>query len=386
MTKLTACFEEMEKKKVFLKTLLKPFGALYGVATSVRNTLFDAGLIKSSSFKIPIICVGNASVGGTGKTPHVEYIVSILKERYRVAVLSRGYKRKTRGFVVANPGSKVYDIGDEPMQIYTKFPDIIVACCEERSVGIRRIIRFRERPDVIILDDAFQHRHVKAGMNILLSDYNRPMYEDKMLPAGRLREHYRQALKRASHIIITKCPYPLTKMERSQITTHLQLRKDQQLYFSRILYGGPRKLDESHEDIDFEEWLVDIYKKGVSLLIVTGIATPEPFTSYIKRFFPDRTTELRFTDHHEFSERDIYQISLSFEEMEGEEKYIVTTEKDAERLAGMELPSWRERLLYIPIKIDFVYSKYSFAKEILSYVEKNRGERTTDSRLIEFDA
>ncbi len=375
----------MEKKKVFLKTLLKPFGALYGVATSVRNTLFDAGLIKSSSFDIPLICVGNASVGGTGKTPHVEYIVSVLKERYRVAVLSRGYKRKTHGFVVANPKSTVYDIGDEPMQIYTKFPDIIVACCEERSVGIERIMHFRERPDVIILDDAFQHRHVKAGMNILLSDYNRPMYEDNMLPAGHLREHYREALKRASHIVITKCPYPLTKMERNQITTHLKMRKDQQLYFSRIIYGGPRKLDESHVEEDFEDWLVNIYKNGVSLLVLTGIAEPEPFLSYIRRFFPDRSSELRFTDHHEFSERDIYQISLSFESMTGNNKYIVTTEKDAERLAGMELPYWRERLFYIPIKPDFVYSKYSFAKEILSYVEKNRGERTTHSRFFDFD-
>lgn len=219
-----------------LKIILWPLSVLYGIGVSIRNRLFNLGILKTQEFDIPIICVGNITVGGTGKTPHTESLINELKNDYRVACLSRGYKRKTSGFVLATANSTANDIGDEPMQIKAKFPEITVAVDANRVRGIKKLMQLPEKPEVIILDDGFQHRYVKADINIMLIDYNRPIYEDHLLPLGRLRESI-HAKDRANYIIVTKCPQNISPIEKRIILKHLNLKAYQQLLFSSMKYG-----------------------------------------------------------------------------------------------------------------------------------------------------
>lgn len=338
-----------ETVRKILPYALKPFSWLYGFATDVRNWMFDNNILTVEQFDVPVVSVGNITMGGTGKTPHVEYLVGMLSASYNIAVLSRGYKRKTKGFLLANSNSTPDSIGDEPLQIYNKFGSRVkVAVCESRRKGIKEIMR--QFPDVqlIVLDDSFQHRYVKPKVNILLMDYNRPIYEDKILPLGRLRES-KHSISRADMIIVTKCPLDMTPLNYRLISNELELLSFQKLYFSTIRYGliSPVFPNDRPYHVDLSS-LTD----RDSVLLITGIANPRGFIRHFKNY-PFKTTISYFPDHHDFTREDIEDIQKKFHAMKGERKLIITTEKDAVRLSyNPYFPvSLKPFTFFIPISI-----------------------------------
>lgn len=315
-------------KDKILIGLLTPLSWIYGAVAGTRNWLFESKFLKSVEFDIPVIGVGNLTVGGTGKTPHVEYIVENLALDYNVAVLSRGYKRKTKGFVLANSKSSPNTIGDEPYQIYHKFNGrVIVACCESRKKGIDELLKLYPDLQLIVLDDAFQHRWVKPKISILLTDYSRPFYNDKLLPLGRLRESPRQ-VNRADMVIVTKCPEDLQPIDFRITSKDLDLMKFQNLFFSRYDYGNlkPVFADNSPYTVTLSE-LTD----KDSVMLLTGIANPRYIVKYLRQY-PVKIKVDHYPDHHNFTKQDILDIQNKFQTMPGQRKIIVTTEKDAVRL------------------------------------------------------
>lgn len=352
-----------------LKIILLPLSLIYGFVVGIRNFFFNTGILKSQSFGIPIICVGNITVGGTGKTPHTEWLLSELSKEFRVACLSRGYKRRSKGFIRVTAQSTADEVGDEPLQIKSKFPEIEVACDTDRVRGIERLLALPLPPEVIVLDDAFQHRYVKADKNVVLVDYNHPCYKDCLLPAGRLRETS-GALKRADYIIVSKCPDNLTPLEKRLWSKHLRVKPYQRLFFTMMQYGAPRNM---------ETGLPAFLPNGkTSILCITGIARPEPYIRYLKQF-TSHVTALKYSDHHRFSKRDIRNIQTVFEEIYNPDKYIFTTEKDAARLRCCRLPQEiREKIHYIPIEPVFMKSTQKasiqeiFIQELKNYVTKNK--------------
>lgn len=347
----------------YTKVLLLPLSILYGTIIEIRNLFFHMGILKSRSFSVPVICVGNITVGGTGKTPHTELLIAALKKKFRVACLSRGYKRKTSGFILADNHSTARQIGDEPMQIKNKYPDILMACDSNRIRGIEKLLAQQPSPEVIILDDAFQHRYVQADKNIVLVDYNRPVHEDCLLPAGRLREHI-GALKRADYIIVTKCPPNLQPIERRILSKHLKIKPYQQLFFTTLGYGEIRGLSSKSEPVK--------PGKDAGILCLTGIAQPGPYLEHLKTFTP-HVTELHYPDHHHFTKKDIQQIEKTFQGIKNEKKYIFTTEKDAVRLKTCDLPKELKRCIYyIPVVPVFIQDEELFLNEISEYVRKNQ--------------
>ncbi len=294
--------------------LLYPFSLLYGLVVWIRNTLFDYEIIRSNEFPIPVISVGNITVGGTGKTPNIEYLVELLKDEFRVATLSRGYKRKTRNFILAGPDSDVYEIGDEPVQIKHKYPDIYVAVDRRRANGIRELMRKIPDLDVILLDDAYQHRYVKSGLSILLIDFNRPMSEDCLLPAGSLREQAYER-RRANIILITKCPDRLKPIERRIIVNDLKLYPFQHLFFSKLVYGEPIPV---FKDNLRPMSISEMKSARPQILMVTGIAGPRLFKKHLRSISP-QIAEITYPDHHFFTEKDMVRFTNKFEELEGVE-------------------------------------------------------------------
>lgn len=346
-----------------LKILLLPLSLIYGFVVGMRNFFFNTGILKSKNFGIPVICVGNISVGGTGKTPHTEWLLSELSKDFRVACLSRGYKRRSKGFIQVSPQSTAEEAGDEPLQIKTKFPEIEVACDANRVRGIEKLLSLPEPPEVIVLDDAFQHRYVKADKNIVLVDYNHPCYKDCLLPAGRLRETS-GALKRADYIIVSKCPDNLTPIERRLWSKHLKIKPYQQLFFTTMQYGAPRSMTTGLP--------APVPSGKTSVLCLTGIARPESYIQHLKQLTP-HVTALKYPDHHRFSKRDVRNIQTVFEEIYNPDKYIFTTEKDAVRLKSCRLPQEiKERICYIPIEPEFIHKKEIFIQELKNYVAKNK--------------
>ena len=333
-----------------LRKILFPFAILYGFITSFRNFLFDKGILKSYSFDLPIIAVGNLSVGGTGKTPQIEYLIRLLSPTNKIATLSRGYKRKSEGFVLADATSNAENLGDEPFQFYQKFPNILVAVDANRKNGIEQLMKI-SKPHIILLDDAFQHRKVKAGFYILLTAYNDLYADDFILPTGNLRES-RSGAERADIVVVTKCPADLSEKEKNVIERKLQLESKQQLFFTSIAYDEFIFSEE-------KQLLVSEIKNSEKVLLA-GIAKPEPFFDYLKN---ENDTILTYPDHHHFSEKDILEIK---EKAKG--KIIITTEKDFVRLKG-NIPS--EQLFYLPIKSEFLQNQEIFNQTILSYVENN---------------
>lgn len=308
--------------------LLTPLSWLYGLGTWIRNWMFDSKILKEEEFDIPIVGVGNITVGGTGKTPHVEYIVTHLASDLKIAVLSRGYKRKTKGFVLANSKSTPDLIGDEPFQIYQKFGmKIHVAVCENRREGIRELIRIYPDLQLILLDDSFQHRWVKPKVSILLTDYSRPFYKDKLLPLGRLRESSVQ-VNRADIVIVTKCPEDLMPIQFRIVTKELDLMSYQKLFFSRYEYGQlkPVFADEAPYQAS-----LGAFSSKDSVLLLTGIAHPRYFVRHFRNY-SFKVKVNHFPDHHDFTREDIKSIADKFRNMPGERKIIVTTEKDGVRL------------------------------------------------------
>lgn len=331
-----------------LRKILFPFAILYGFITGIRNFLFDKGILKSYSFDVPVIAVGNLSVGGTGKTPQIEYLIRLLSPNYKVATLSRGYKRQSKGFVLADSSSNAAILGDEPFQFFSKFKNIQVAVDANRKNGIEQLLSHTPKPDIILLDDAFQHRKVQAGFYILLTSYDDLYSEDLMLPTGNLRES-RNGAKRAHLIIVTKCPAGLSVEEQNKIRIKLKLNFNQELYFSCIEYDDSVYSD--HTSMSVSEI------KNVDKLLLAGIAKPEPFFAYLQGEINDKMV---YPDHHHFTDFDIKKI-----QNKAKNKIIITTEKDYVRLKGT-VPA--EQLFYLPIKSQFIADAENFDKNILNYV------------------
>lgn len=331
-----------------IRKILFPFAILYGFITSIRNFLFDKGILKSYAFDIPVIVVGNLSVGGTGKTPQIEYLIRLFSPKYKVATLSRGYKRQSEGFVLADSSSNAAILGDEPFQFFTKFKDIQVAVDANRKNGIEQLLSQTNKPDVILLDDAFQHRKVKAGFYILLTSYGDLYSDDFMLPTGNLRES-RSGAKRANVIIVTKCPSTLSLDEQNKIKNQLQLDSNQELYFSYIDY------DDSVYSEDKSMKVSEI--KNMDKLLLAGIAKPEPFFNHLQSKNDDI---LVFPDHHHFTENELLEIKNK-----SQNKIIITTEKDYVRLKG-KLSN--QQLFYLPIRSSFLSGSENFDRSITDYV------------------
>lgn len=353
---------------------LQPLAWLYGLGVRIRNLMFDFGILKSRSFDMPIISVGNLTVGGTGKTPHTEYLINLLQAKNNVAVLSRGYKRKSKGFVLADKNTSMPMIGDEPYQMKQKYPNIQVAVDKDRCNGIRHLMQLEPKIDVILLDDAYQHRYVQPGINILLMDYHRLIYFDKLLPAGRLREP-RSEIKRADIVIVTKCPRYITPMDKRGIERSLELENWQNLFFSTFKYGNLRPLfpgkDNENGGVSIEE--LKTFDKEI--LLVSGIASPRQLEYDLSKL-TTKFDSYRFADHHQFTKNDIRNI---------EEKYrsgiIITTEKDASRLSALGQNAFSKEIanvIYVlPIEVEYLSDTGKhFDKIIKSYVTKESRNST----------
>ena len=345
---------------------LLPLSWLYGLGVKFRNMLFEIGILHSESFDVPVISVGNITVGGTGKTPHVEYLIELLKDKAKVAVLSRGYKRRTRGFVIADDNATAKTIGDEPLQMKRKYgDDITVAVDRKRCHGIRQLTSDEAGIDVILLDDAFQHRYVKPGVNILLVDYHRLIIYDKLLPAGRLREPL-SGKNRADIVIVTKCPHDLKPMEFRVITKAMNLYPFQRLFFTCLEYRNITPVFGSGEQS------LDSIGKDCHILLLTGIASPQQMIEDLSPRCP-HITPLTFGDHHTFTSSDVARINNEFAALP-HPKMIITTEKDATRLIAVEGLSEEVRgaMFALPVKIRFMLGQEeSFNEKIIGYVRKN---------------
>ena len=342
-----------------LKILLFPFALLYDLVTAVRNYLYDTGKRNSVKFEANVISVGNLTVGGTGKTPHVEYLIRLLKGTYKVATLSRGYGRKSKGFIIADKMSNASIIGDEPYQYYNKFGnEIIVTVGEDRVIAIPSLLMERPETEVILLDDAYQHRGVRPLLNILLSDYNRPFYEDCLMPAGRLRES-RKGANRADIVVVTKCPQDISKEkeERIAISINKFTKKSTPIFYSSISYGTP--LAVFNKNYTYEN------KK---VLLFTGLANPMPFEEYIKQKF-EVSEHLAFKDHYFYKLDDILGIIEKFNiHNVNDDHILMTTEKDMVKLLQediknnlLELP-----IFYIPIEVYLLKDKKEFDDLIIT--------------------
>ena len=354
-----------ERRSIFFY----PVSLIYGLITSARNFLYDTGVLKSCEFSIPIICVGNLTVGGTGKTPHTEYLAGLLKKSFKVAVLSRGYKRNTSGFQIADSASSASDIGDEPMQIHRKFTEIIVAVDRDRVHGVRKILE--EKPDtgVIILDDGFQHRKIIPGLSVLLTDFERLMIYDALLPYGNLRESLSN-MRRADIILITKSPEDISPIQRRIIVKEVSKAPYQNLYFTSITYKDPLPVFENPG----QELTINSQNEDRGIVLVTGIANPKPFSEFLQNKFSE-FIHLSFGDHYSFTEKDIEKITGTWQSLKSARKYIITTEKDAARLREFTniAEPVRSAFFYIPVGINFLNNdKDEFDNLIVDYVRKNK--------------
>ena len=327
--------------------ILLPLSVLYGFIIWLRNKLYDINIFKSASFNFPIICVGNLAIGGTGKTPMVEYLIRLLKENYKTATMSRGYKRKTKGFAIADKNTTALDIGDEPMQFYKKFPDITVSVAEDRLASIPQLLHDKPATKVIILDDAFQHRQVKAGLNILLTEYRDLFTRDFILPAGNLRD-IKASYKRADIIIVTKCKSHLTEEEKDKLTDEIKPLPHQKIFFTKIEYGSPYHLFNKNEKF---------LSPDTNILLICGIANPKPIKEILNTYAATYDM-MQFRDHHIFDIGDLKEIKDQFEKLNTENKIILTTEKDGVRLAKFE-----NELKELPVYVFPIRHKVLFGED-----------------------
>lgn len=341
----------MAANKIVSNFILLPMSKLYGLGVGIRNIMFKWHILKQRKFDVPVIVVGNIAAGGTGKTPHTEYIINLLKYNYHIGMLSRGYKRKTKGFVLATSRSTPLDLGDEPYQIFQKFGrEVSVAVCENRCEGIEELLRIDPEINLIVLDDAFQHRYVKPTVSIVLTEFNRPIFMDRLLPLGRLRESPK-AIYRADFVVVTKCPERIKQIEYRIFDNNLELFPYQKLFFSRYSYPSLKPVfPEQAIKIPTLQWM----DQNDSVLVISGIANPKPLVKMIKRN-PPRVRIKVFPDHHNFSRKDIQEIERRYNEMEGNNKLIVTTEKDAVRLANNPYfpQHLKSAIFYQPIVVEF---------------------------------
>lgn len=348
-----------------LNRWLAPLSLLYGMGVKLRNRLFDWKILPSVHYPVPVICIGNLAVGGTGKTPHTEYLIRLLKDQYKIAVLSRGYKRKSAGFVLADSHSTSLEIGDEPFQMKQKFPDIMVAVDANRRRGIRLLLELPAglKPDVILLDDAFQHRYVAPSLSILLTDYHRLFYLDKLLPQGLLREPT-EGIERADMVIVTKCGEDLKPIDVRIIEENMKLRAHQSLHFTKIVYG---EMEPVFSSASSKRLRAKIGKED-EILLIAGIASPGPFIKEAEKY-SDHVINVTFPDHHTFTKGDFKKLQEIFERMPVNRRWILTTEKDAARLKNNPLvpKEWKKFLFYLPITIDFCIDN-DFDKTIKKHI------------------
>lgn len=352
-----------------LRLFLLPFALIYEVITRIRNKLFDWKLVRSTAYNVPIISVGNLSSGGTGKTPHVEYIIRLLSNENKVATLSRGYGRLTKGFRIADDNDRASSIGDEPMQFYNKFKNVSVVVDADRNNGISNILHQKPDTDVILLDDAFQHRYVKPGLSILLSDYHKLFSGDYLLPYGTLREA-RSGSKRADLIVITKTPGVLSPFDKKRIVESINPRPNQKLLYSYIKYGAIKSLW-------YPEAVIEPDVKFSVIMLVAGIANPYPLEFELKNKCNDLIT-LRYEDHHKYTPEDFERIKQNFTDIYSRNKLLITTEKDAMRMLDPKVKALASKLpfYYIPIDIDFHNGdKEPFDEIIINYVRENKRKR-----------
>ncbi len=340
----------------YLRFLLFPIAILYGFITLVRNKLYDWGIFKSTKFDLPIICIGNLAIGGAGKTPTTEYLVRLLAG-YKIAILSRGYGRKTKGFILADEHATANTIGDEPLQYFHKFKEVTVAVCEDRVHGINKL---KDKHDVILLDDAYQHRSVKAGFNLLLFEFDKLLKWQFLLPMGNLREYFSN-YNRANAVLVTKSPVPVNIVDQINIRKKIDLTIDQRISFSSIKYGQLTSLMATESTTELA---------GRVIFLLTGIANPKPLLKHLNEL----TTEIvsfEYPDHHDFTRENILALVKEFKAHPADEKIIITTEKDSKRLLGdnlkdllLDLP-----IFYLPIEIELATKdKFTFDKNILDYV------------------
>jgi len=309
-------------QQYLVKILLAPFSLLYGLGVSVRNGFYKAGLLKSIEFNLPTISVGNLSVGGAGKTPHIEYLIRLLKDYINVATLSRGYRRKTKGFLVVQPANSSEQVGDEPLQFKRKFPEVLVTVSESRTLAIPEMLKYQPDTQVVLLDDAFQHLSIQPGMNILLTEYYRPFTQDFLLPSGRLRE-WRSAYERANVIIVSKCPPDLSEEERAHFQQEIKPLPHQQLFFSYYDYEPPYYMFNPRYRIALEP--------DMDVLLISAIAGTDYLIEYLEKRV-NHVYSLEFEDHHYFTNYDIGQLKANYDRIDSNKKIILTTEKDAMRL------------------------------------------------------
>ncbi len=331
------------------KILLFPFSLVYGLTVGLRNLLYDLELLKSVKYNLPVVSVGNLSVGGAGKTPHVEFLIELLQDYINLATLSRGYKRKTKGFRFISTNDSVLSSGDEPLQYKKKYPGMVVAVSESRALGIPEIIKNYPATNVILLDDAFQHRSIEPGLNILLTDYRKLFVDDLLLPAGRLRE-WKSAYQRADIIIVTKCPFDSTKIDKQGIIEKIKPNENQKVFFSYYEYGDPYYMYNSNYKIDLEQ--LD------SIVLVSAIAKLDYLMEYLDEKV-DTVSNFKFEDHHIYTEHEASLIHQAHEMNPDEKKIVLSTEKDATRLDLHRKYLLDKKLpIYIlPVKVAFHYGE-----------------------------
>ena len=348
---------------IFLKTfriLLFPIAIIYWLIIFIRNKFYDLKILDSATFGLPLICVGNLSVGGTGKSPMVEFLVRNLKDDFRVATLSRGYKRKTKGYALANERSDALEIGDEPMQFKLKFPDVPVAVGEERLDAISQLLHDKPAIQSIILDDAFQHRAIKAGLNILLSDYNNLFTRDFYLPTGDLRD-LKSSYKRAEIIVVTKCDLALTEQQKKEIIDEIQPLANQHIFFTANSYGSLTHIIKNEQTL--------FLTPDTDVLLITGIANPQPLKDLLEEH-TDAYYMLHYPDHHIFTIDDWKDIKKRFDKIDAEKKIMLTTEKDAVRLAKFREQLNDVPLYVIPLKHHFLFNEGDkFLSLIKNYIK-----------------
>lgn len=357
-------------KRHQIHIVLYPISILFGIVTFLRNWLFDRQVLSTTSFKIPIICIGNLAVGGTGKTPHTEFLLSFLQSEWKVAVLSRGYMRKTKGFYLADDKSNSNMLGDEPYQIHKKFPKIVVVVDEKRVRGVKNLQEIHPKLQIIVLDDAFQHRYIQAGLSILLTDYSNLYIDDALLPAGNLRE-YKSGSSRANIIIVTKCPADLKPIEMRMLEQNLKPKNNQALFFSSFQYD---ELTPVFSDVIVEDWSFKrIFESKASVLLVAGIVNPQPIVEHLSKYTNNIETCF-FEDHHSFDQRDIKNIQNLFDAIDSTEKILLVTEKDAARLVSNKYfpEHLKSKTLAMPISVKILHNQENiFIQKIKKYVIEN---------------
>jgi len=332
--------------KWIMRILLSPLALLFGLGVAIKSLIYKVGLLKGVSFSIPVINVGNLTVGGAGKTPHVEYLIRLLSPFVPIGTLSRGYKRKTKGFMLIRPGFNSDQAGDEPLLYARKYPGIAVSVCESRSIGIPKLLQSRPQTRVVLLDDAFQHRAIEPNLNILLTEYDEPFYEDWLLPAGRLRE-WRGGYRRADLIIVSKCPLEMSIEERDAIIRKINPIQDQHVFFSRYGYFTPYRMWEPQRRTE----ITDQHE----VLLICGIAKTEYLLEYLHTK-AGAVKLIQFEDHHVYTRHDLEMIKKYFDNMIGEKRMVLTTEKDAMRLEGFRdfFEKNKMQVDILPIQVSFL--------------------------------